>query len=57
MTPPPELAKCSNCDCWFTVAATDEVFHHATRRCCPSSGTSRAAARELQPAVEPALHR
>ena len=33
MTPPPDLAKCANCDCWFAVAATDEVFHHATKRC------------------------
>jgi hypothetical protein len=33
MTPPPELAKCANCDCWFAAAATDEVFLHATQRC------------------------
>jgi hypothetical protein len=33
MTPPPDLAKCANCNCWFAVAATDEVFHHATKRC------------------------
>jgi hypothetical protein len=30
---PPDLAKCANCDCWFAAAATDEVFHHATKRC------------------------
>jgi len=34
MTPPSDLAKCANCDTWFAAAATDEVFHHATRRCC-----------------------
>lgn len=33
MTPPSDLAKCANCDCWFAAAATDEVFHHATQRC------------------------
>ena len=33
MTPPPDLAKCANCDCWFAAAATEEVFHHATKRC------------------------
>lgn len=33
MTPPPDLAKCVNCDCWFAAAATDEVFHHATQGC------------------------
>jgi hypothetical protein len=34
MTPPPDLVECANCDCWFAAAATDEVFHHATQRCC-----------------------
>lgn len=33
MTPPADLAKCANCDCWFAAAATEEVFHHATKRC------------------------
>lgn len=33
MTPPPDLVECANCDCWFAAAATDEVFHHATKRC------------------------
>jgi hypothetical protein len=33
MTPPADLAKCSNCDCWFAAAATEEIFHHATKRC------------------------
>lgn len=50
MTPPSDLAKCSNCDCWFAAAATDEVFHHASARCCrdaahvPQESTDRAAA-------------
>jgi hypothetical protein len=42
MTPPPDLAKCANCDCWFAAAATDEVFHHATRRCCDKRDTASA---------------
>jgi len=33
MTPPPDLVECANCDCWFAAAATDEVFHHASKRC------------------------
>jgi hypothetical protein len=33
MTPPLDLVECANCDCWFTAAAVDEVFHHATGRC------------------------
>jgi hypothetical protein len=33
MTPPPDLAKCVNCDCWFAAAAPDEVFRHATGQC------------------------
>jgi hypothetical protein len=33
MTPPPDLAKCANCDCWFAEAAPEEVFQHATRQC------------------------
>lgn len=42
MTPPPEIAKCANCDCWFAVAATDEVFHHATKRCNREKGDAPA---------------
>lgn len=34
MTPPPELVECANCDCWFADACADEIFFHATRRCC-----------------------
>ena len=39
MTPPPDLAKCANCDCWYAAAATDEVFHHATKRCRSEAAT------------------
>lgn len=34
MTPPSELDRCSNCNCWFTAATQDEVFYHATAGCC-----------------------
>jgi len=34
MTPPPDLIECQNCDCWFTGESPDEVFCHATARCC-----------------------
>jgi hypothetical protein len=33
MTPPLDLVECVNCKCWFTAAASEEVFHHATGRC------------------------
>jgi hypothetical protein len=33
MTPPLDLLECANCNGWFTAAAADEVFHHATGHC------------------------
>jgi hypothetical protein len=33
MTPPTELARCSNCDGWFTEGSLDDLFYHATA-CC-----------------------
>jgi hypothetical protein len=37
MTPPSELAHCSNCESWFTEGSVDELFYHATRCCCRDS--------------------
>ena len=54
MTPPPDLAKCANCNSWFAACATDEVFHHATKR-CQSHNASRAAARDLAPSKDHSL--
>ncbi len=51
MTPPPDLAKCTNCDGWFAAAATDEVFHHATSRCCRRE-VRRHAEASSDPAAE-----
>ncbi|HYC92929.1 MAG TPA: hypothetical protein VEO54_27235 [Thermoanaerobaculia bacterium] len=47
---PPDLAKCANCDCWFAVAATDEVFHHATKRCRKDVATG------FSPSADPHEH-
>ncbi|MEO8378996.1 MAG: hypothetical protein ABI779_04955 [Acidobacteriota bacterium] len=41
MTPPLDLVECANCDAWFTPAASDEVFHHATGRCRRELSESR----------------
>ena len=49
MTPPPDLAKCANCDCWFAAAATDEVFHHATKRCRAAKQESAAPFTDSSP--------
>ena len=53
MTPPPELAKCANCDCWFAAAATDEVFHHATQRCRTREKRDAAAFTDSSPRRNP----
>jgi hypothetical protein len=42
MTPPLDLVECTNCDCLFTAAAPEEVFHHATGRCRRESREPRS---------------
>lgn len=49
MTPAPELVECANCDCWFAGASLDDVFFHATARCCREKGPA--------PAVPPVTER
>ena len=34
MAPASELVECVNCDCWFASVSLDDVFYHATARCC-----------------------
>ncbi len=44
MTPAPELVECANCDCWFAGASLDDVFFHATGRCCRDTVATPVAA-------------
>lgn len=34
MMPAADLVECSNCDGMFAAASLDDVFYHATGRCC-----------------------